>query len=141
MEPIAFWKDEAKTAVDPKLFSGIADQMAEEIKNEFLQSGKKLNRRTQIRKFYDEIIRLDVEAAKINIATEPGKQRWNDILPIVHMLTAKAAYANGRKLVSENFMKFIKASVEQIETPKDLKIFSTFFEAFMGFYKYHVPEN
>ena len=51
--------------------------------------------------------------------TKSRSEEWVSIIPIVHMLTAKAAYARGRKLISENFMNFIKESVNQIEEPED----------------------
>lgn len=60
---------------------------------------------------------------------------------MVHMLTAKAAYAQGRELISQSFMDFIRDSVDQIEDRKDLNLFSNFFEAFMGFYRLHGPSN
>lgn len=60
-------------------------------------------------------------------------------IALVHMLVAKAAYAEGRKLVSNEFVGFIRYSVEQIGTQKDLEVFVNFFEAFMGFYRLHGP--
>jgi CRISPR-associated protein Csm2 len=60
---------------------------------------------------------------------------------MVHMLTAKAAYAKGRDLISDSFLAFIKGSVSQIRDTKDLRIFATFFEAVMGFYRQLGPSN
>ena len=94
----------------------------------------KMNKRTQIRKFFDEITRLD-------IAAKSKPDTWPNVLPMVHMLTAKAAYAKGRDLVSDSFMSFIKQSVDQVEEHKDLNLFASFFEAFMGFYRMHGPSN
>ncbi|PIU32807.1 MAG: hypothetical protein COT06_00740 [Syntrophobacteraceae bacterium CG07_land_8_20_14_0_80_61_8] len=51
------------------------------------------------------------------------------------MIIAKAAYAEGRKLVTENFVTFIRESVGQVQSAQDLDIFANLFEAFMGFYK------
>ncbi len=141
MEPIVFWKDESKTAIDPTLYSAKAEAMAKEMKADHDASRRKANRRTQIRKFYDEVVRLESETRRLDLESEAGRARWDDLLPLVHMLTAKAAYAKGRELVSDGFMNFIKSAVEQIEKPKDLRIFANFFEAFMGFYRLHGPSN
>lgn len=133
MAEVIFWKDKENKKVDPKLFSTRAEDMAKELAKDNRES-KKLNKRTQIRKFYDEVLRLDMEAK-----TRP--QEWDGILPLIHMLTAKAAYARGRELVSDNFVDFIRASIGQISEPDDLVIFANFFEAFMGFYRQHGPAN
>lgn len=134
MEKIEFWKDKSNQVVDPALFSAKAEQLAKELNEDHESSRKRTNKRTQIRKFFDEVVRLDMTA-------KSGRRDWNSVLPLVHMLTAKAAYARGRDLISDNFLKFIKESVEQVETQKDLNIFSTFFEAFIGFYRMHGPSN
>jgi len=57
------------------------------------------------------------------------------------MIIAKTAYARGRKLVSDSFVKFIRSSIEQVKDPKGLDVFANFFEAFMGFYTMYVPKN
>lgn len=130
MEPITFWKDRSKKKIDPKLFS----EKAENLAKRFDAEGAKVNKRTQIRKFYDEVVRL-------NMAAKAPDAEWNDILPFVHMLTAKAAYAKGRGLVSESFLQFIRTSVNQVEAPADLAVFTNLFEAFYGFYRMYRPSN
>jgi len=134
MDKIVFWKDREKKKVDPALFSSIAEQLAKELAEDCRASRQRENKRTQIRKFYDEVVRLGMEA-------RAKPQEWDDILPLVHMLTAKAAYAKGRKLVSDNFLNFIRSSIEQISGEKDLELFTNFFEAFIGFYRMYCPAN
>jgi len=132
---ITFWKDKAKEIIDPFLFSKIAEDMARAMSQEHDNSGKKANKRTQIRRFYDEILRLDQMAR-----SSPDK--WDRLLPQIHMLTAKAAYARGRELVSKGFLEdMIKHPVSKIEDSKDLAVFANFFEAFMGFYRLHGPKS
>lgn len=124
---ISFYKDKEKRVLDPKLFSTTAEQWAKKI-NE--SGGGKSNKRTQIRKFYDEVVRYNT-LAKVN----PGDD-WDNILPYINMLIAKAAYAKGRNnLVTEDFVGLLKDCVEQIRDPRDLDVFTNFFEAFMGFYR------
>ena len=134
MEKIIFWKDREKQLIDPQLFSKTAENLAKEIAEDS-RNIRNSNKRTQIRKFYDEIVRLTMLSK-----TRP-KEKWGQLLPLVHMITAKAAYAKGRKLISDDFLRFLKNSIEQIKKPEDLNIFSNFFEAFMGFYRLHGPKN
>lgn len=134
MEKIKLWKDRKEKLIEPSLFSSVAENLAKTISADNDGLPKNPNKRTQLRKFYDEVVRL----------TALSKSRpddWTHILPMVHMLTAKAAYADGRNLISPNFREFISGSVEQIDTSDDLNLFSNFFEAFMGFYRLHGPNN
>jgi CRISPR-associated protein Csm2 len=133
MEKIDFWKGNKKDSIDPLLFSSKAEKLAVDIAKDNERS-KNTNKRTQIRKFYDEVIKLDMEA-------KSREGEWNNIIPLVHMITAKAAYAKGRGLISDGFLEFIKHSVGQVNSPKDLSVFANFFEAFMGFYRLHGPKN
>ena len=100
---------------------------------------KKKNKRSQLRKFYDEVVRLESLTPKE--ASNGDDTDWGHLLPTVHLLTAKAAYANGRGLISNNFLSFIRTGIEQIEGPRDLTAFKQFFEAFMGFYRLHGPNS
>lgn len=62
---------------------------------------------------------------------------FDNILPYLKMLNAKAAYAMGRDLVSKGFKDFISTSLNQIKDKNDFDIFASFFEAFMGYYKFY----
>ena len=134
MKRIELWKDREKRTIDPALFSKTAEELAKAIEEDRKQKGK-FNKRTQLRKFYDEVVRLTA------LSNKRSKEEWVNILPMVHMLTAKAAYAQGRDLISPNFMEFVRDSVGQIKDPEDLNLFSNFFEAFMGFYRLYGPSN
>ena len=133
---IGFYKDKEKRILNPTLFSDVAEKLADDIYKSGLRKkrdGKhklELNKRTQIRKFYDEVIRLNSLA---NNKTNPEK--WDNILPYVNMLIAKVAYAEGRDNVTKDFTDFLKESVKQIRDSKDMLVFTNFFEAFMGFYR------
>ena len=134
MDEIVLWKDKANGKVDPALFSDTAEKLAKDLAEDCQASKNRENKRTQIRKFYDEVVRLDMEA-------KAKPQEWDNILPLINMLTAKAAYAKGRRLVSDNFVNFIRSSIKQISGKKDLELFANFFEAFIGFYRMHGPAN
>lgn len=137
---IQFWQDKDKKKIDPRLYSDRAEELVKTMKKDF-DVNKKVNKRTQVRKFYDEVMRLHMEARNLDMSQPEKREQWEILLPMIHMLSAKAAYAKGRELVSDNFRNFIKTSVEQIEDPGDLALFANFFEAFMGFYRYHLPAS
>lgn len=131
---VKFWKDRDQRVIEPALFSEHAESLALKLAGECNESRKKMNKRTQIRKFYDEILRLNTEAKR-------PEGNWNEILPLVNMVVAKAAYAKGRDLVSDTFLMFVRESVKQVDAVEDLDVFANFFEAFMGFYRMHCPAN
>ncbi len=146
MAKIDLWKDRDKKVVEPTLFSKTAMDLAKRIAEAGQKKGKdggpavdehgkyERNRASQIRKFYDEIMRL-------NTMSKTRQAQWDAILPMVHMVTAKAAYAEGRKLTTKDFTDFIRESVDQVQEEKDLDVFANLFEAFMGYYKLHGPKN
>lgn len=122
-----FYKDREKGLIEPTLFSDIAMSLADKIHEE---GQKKANKRSQLRNFFNETVRLNSLA---NNKSNPEK--WEHVIPYVNMLIAKAAYAEGKGSVTKGFTKFIKDSVSEIKDSKDLNVFTNFFEAFMGFYR------
>ncbi len=127
---IEFWANREEKIPNPKIFSESAADLSKKLANE-----PDKNKRSQLRRFYDEVLRLDQDA-RIR-----GEDKWPHILARLHLLIPKAAYAQGRKLVSQPFVDFIKNSVEQTQTREDLGIFATLFEAFMGFYRQDRPRD
>jgi CRISPR-associated protein Csm2 len=81
------------------------------------------NKSSQIRRFYDEIIRYQ----------NAGEAAFAANLPFVRMVCAHAAYAKTRKLVDANFVAFLQDGLRKVETYNDLKMFRTLFEAVIGF--------
>ena len=122
---LQLWQDPVEKKLDPTLFSTQAEEFARQINQE---SSRSTNKGTQLRKFFDEILRL-------NTLAQARDSDWNLILPQVHMLIAKVAYARGRKLVSQSFVDHVREGIAQVENPEDLKVFCNHMEAFMGFYK------
>lgn len=86
------------------------------------------NSPTQLRKFYDEFCGWDNK-----IMANPSK--FNDYLPLIRMLNAKAAYAEGRKKVSKEFVKFIEAIIRKIDDVQTFNNAKNLFEAVLGFHK------
>ena len=123
-----FYSDEGTKKIDPRLFSEEADRLAKE-----LCKNNNKNKRSQIRKFYDEVLehknRMDSEKS------------FSDFLPYFKMLNAKAAYAKARDLVDDNFAAFIKECIGQVKDKKDLEVFASLFEAVMGFARQYNKQN
>ncbi|WP_064039010.1 type III-A CRISPR-associated protein Csm2 [Methylomonas koyamae] len=116
--------------LDPELFNSVAHQAARRIAGDDLR--KNDNKPTQLRKFYDEIVLWD---SKVSLHPE----KFDEYLPFIRMLNAKAAYAKGRKLVDDNFVNLMHSGLAQVVCPETLHTFKLFMEAFMGFYKQERP--
>lgn len=130
MAELALWKDKKNKQIDPTLFSVTAEQMARDIGQE--DRGK--NKGTQLRRFFDELVRINTRAQREG-------DNWNLTHPLVHMMLAKAAYAQGRNLVTESFVKLMRDGISQVHDREDLQVLTNFLEAFMGFYKVHGPKK
>ncbi|MDO9558772.1 MAG: hypothetical protein Q7I89_03705, partial [Syntrophales bacterium] len=86
MNKIVFYKDKDRVIIEPKLFSDVAEQTAADIArsgrgNREDKTKLEHNKRTQIRKFYDEVIRLNG-----NVKSKP--EDWDVVLPYINMLIA-----------------------------------------------------
>jgi CRISPR-associated protein Csm2 len=130
-----FWRDKSKKLIDPELFSSKAEEVARAIYGEQQASRGRANKPTQIRKFYDEVVRFG--ATMQGLPEEQQRDEFERMLPYLKMLNAKAAYAMGRDLVSKGFKDLISASLNQINDKDDFDAFAGFFESFMGFYKFY----
>ena len=109
---------------DPELFNETAKNAAVEVAS----GGDRINKSTQLRKFYDEIVLWDNK-----VLMHPEK--FDEYLPFIRMLNAKVAYADGRKLVDFRFVNLLNNGLKQVICPEKLHNFKLFMEAFMGFYK------
>ncbi len=110
--------------ISAELFDEKAKQLAEKLAN----TGRAVNKPTQIRRFYDELMMWDAK-----VAQNPDK--FDEYLPFIRMLNAKVAYAEGRGHVDANFADFMRCALEQVKDAKTLHTFKLFFEAMLGFYK------
>lgn len=121
---VSFYNNAEKRVLNPQLFSKIAEDLADTV----YKSSRDSNKRSQLRKFFDEVIRL-------NSMSKSNPDDWDNILPYVNMLIAKAVYAEGRKKVTGEFVNLMKGCISQVRNSDDLDVFANFFEAFMGFYR------
>lgn len=97
-------------------------------KNE--QKNKNLDKYTQLRKFYDELL-------KIQLKIESDKNiDFKIFLTSIYMLVSKSAYAFARGKLSEKFSSFIEKNVKNITTKDDIDMFVLYYEAILGYVKY-----
>lgn len=126
-----FWKDKGNKLIEPELFSAIAENIAKKVADD---GSKTINKRSQIRKFYDEVLNFSARVGK-------DSTEFKKMLPYLKMLNAKAAYAKGRGLISDSFKNFISDSLKQINDIDDFEVFLGLFEAFMGYYRLYRPAD
>lgn len=112
------------------LFSEDAEKLANHLdasaKAGGRDSGK--NKSTQIRRFYDELVGWHDRIGG-------DEDKFNQYIAFIRMLNAKAAYAEGRSLVTKDFVDWFKNCINQVDSPKTLRNFKLHFEALLGFLK------
>lgn len=106
------------------------DTTAEEIAKQLSNVGREMNRSTQLRRFYDEICTWDAQIKQ-------NPEKFASYLPLIRMLNAKAAYAQGRRLVDGQFASLMSNCLPKVTCLQTFANFKLFFEAFLGFYRLH----
>ncbi len=114
--------------LDPELFNRKAQKAAKGIAT----ADRDRNKPTQLRRFYDELVLWESRTAQ-----QPDK--FPEYLPFIRMLNAKAAYAEGRKLVDRTFVNLLQQTLAEVKDAETLTTCKLFWEAFMGFYKQERP--
>lgn len=119
--------------VSVELFASIAEDKAKTVA---AAGGRRNNKSTQLRKFYDELV---MWFDKVNLErTNDGKaSKYAEVAPFIKMMKAKVAYAKGRDHVEACFEQMFSHLISQIDGPDTLRHAKLFMEAFMGFYKVH----
>ncbi len=120
-----FWKDKVKKIPKENLFADIASKVAEQMNK---NGAGKNNKPTQIRKFYDEVLRF-----KKDLLID--KSLFENKLPYIKMLNAKFAYSCARKHITSECKDFFVDCINKIKDYDDFILFSDFFEAFIAFYR------
>lgn len=110
----------------------IFNKIAEHVAKQVYGSGS-TNKRTQLRRFYDELAMWNERVQTQSAATREAT--YKEFEPFIKMMRAKVAYAKGREHIDETFNKLFSRCVEKIDAPESLKRCKLFMEAFMGFYR------
>ncbi len=109
---------------DAELFN----QQAEAVVNRLHLAAGYLNKPTQIRRFYDELVgwqeRIDGD-----------EDKFRQYVAFIRMLNAKVAYAKGRKLVDDEFVSWFRGCIQTTDSAQALDHFRLHFEAVLGFLK------
>lgn len=113
-----------------ELFNSQAQQAAQAIS----RADGQRNKSTQLRRFYDELVLWETR-----VSQQPEK--FDEYLPFIRMLNAKAAYAEGRKLVDDGFVRLLQHTLMEVKGAESLTTCKLFWEAFMGFYKQERPKD
>ena len=112
-----------------ELFNNIAKEAAQGV----ARADPSLNKPTQLRRFYDELLLWETRVSQQPLDAQAAK--FAECLPFIRMLNAKAAYADGRKLVDRTFVDLMQHTLSEVTNPQTLTTCKYFWEAFMGFYK------
>lgn len=72
---------------------------------------------------------------------EEQEKCFRELLPFIQMMRAKAAYAQSRDLIDQNFRDLFNNLIREVKSPKTLHAAKLFFEAFLGFEKYFESLN
>ena len=114
-----------------EIFSGIAEKAAKLVRGD---DRNHKNKRTQLRRFYDELVMWD-ERVQQEQGHEKRSDKYKELEPFIKMLKAKVVYAKGREHVDETFVALFSHCIGRIGSPESLKHCQLFMEAFMGYYR------
>lgn len=112
------------------LFSDVAEQAAQACIDQ------NRNKPAQLRRFYDELVMWHDKVFALQTVTAQ-QAKFEELLPFIKMLRAKAAYAAGRKLINETFKNLFDDVIRQVQGLEELRNAKLFFEAFLGYMKYY----
>ena len=134
-----YFVDDAKEKVDPTLFDEKAESTAKKFGEAYFKGKRSINNsKSQIRKFYDEVLRnKTIIENTIYSQDEEFKRR----LPYIKMLKAKAAYAREREKITPSFKDFIDQNIDSIMDWNDFKVFCDFFESVVAYSAVYVKKN
>ncbi|WP_291490191.1 type III-A CRISPR-associated protein Csm2 [Desulfurella sp.] len=123
--PKDYFKEPNSDIVKDDLFSVTADKITESFSKEGGITG------SQIRKFYDEVLRLKL---KLDSASDK-ETKFVEILPYLKMLIPKVIYSKNRNNANESFESFIKMNIENITKVREFEVFCDLFEAIIAYTK------
>lgn len=109
---------------------GIAEKLAQNFVDNKITSA-------QLRKFYNEFKGLERKYQTKMLSRTPGETAKDEIfisiLPQIKIMKAKVSYAKSRNVVPDVFEKWMKDSVDSINSAKEFEDFLLHFEAIVGY--------
>ncbi len=123
------WKD---GKVNPFAFSDVAKRCAKKIAKDGREEKGK-NAQSQIRKYYDSILRL-YEKVKQGYDFDVILMELNRELALIY-------YAKGRNKVTDSFVIMMESLIKEVDAVEKLEVITMFLECFVAFYKVYGPRN
>jgi CRISPR-associated protein Csm2 len=117
-------------SITPELFDSIAEQWSESVYRSRL--GTDCNKRSQLRRFYDELVSWQ---ERVGTAPDASLVKFKRYEPFIRMMKAKVVYAEARKHVSSQFVDMFRNLIDEAKDPESLRNAKLFMEAFMAFYR------
>lgn len=109
---------------EAELFNSEAENVARRLN----EAAGHLNKPTQIRRFYDELVDWQERV-------DGDDDKFRQYEAFIRMLNAKVAYAKGRKLVDDSFALWFRDCIRTTTSATALNHFRLHFEAVLGFLK------
>jgi len=113
------------------------EDKAEKIASSFRYDNTGNIKGTQIRKFYDEVLRLKLQ---IESANSP-EEKFKEILPYIKMLIPKVVYSKNKKTANEAFENFIKDNIREIHSRREFTVFCDLFECVVAYCKRYFKDT
>lgn len=120
-----FYTDPEKEKLDPDFVLLYAKAIAANLD---IEGRGDTNKRTQIRKYYDYLKRVE------QMLYRRGMD-YSYVKADVDILHSKVKYAKDRKVVSDQFVSFFGCTLPQLKDAKDFKAFMKHFEAVIAYMK------
>lgn len=124
---ISFYKKNDTTQIDSELFSTVANRWACYVSN---NSGNQ-NTSTQLRRFYD-FVRFHSSQIERCYDSECEEKVLLEFSKIESLISRNLNRDHAP--INRQFEHFMLCCLEYVKDKESLKLFSSFFEAFMGFY-------
>ena len=120
-----YYQDSDKQKLKKEYICDFAKDIAKILEKD---GGREANKRTQIRKFYEYLLRVN---QKMNMKNYDLSYIEADLAK----LSPYVQYAGSRKVVSKVFVEFIEKNVAAIKGEEDLKAFVSHFESLIAYMK------
>lgn len=115
----SFFEDPEKKIINKKLITEVAHEYGVKFVKEGIPA-------SQLRNFFNDVRSIE---AKVKAGNS-----FDEVMPHILMLKAKAYYAAGRNNKLKPFKEFITKYVDRIETKEDFDAFVKFFEAVVAYF-------
>ncbi len=120
-----YYSDARKEKLKKEYIIDLPKKIAKELEYD---GGRDANKRTQIRKFYEYLLRVEL---KMQLKENDYSMVEADLAALVPYVS----YAGKRRLVSRIFQQFIEKNVNAVHDANDLRAFAKHFEALVAFTK------